>query len=99
MKTKIAVAAAIILLGASVFVFFKVRITIPEKKGPPKLGSPDFTEALDSTVLPPLPPKFGGEIKKLTVELEPIQGTLGQIPEFKWKTRDWDASDDDPRRP
>ena len=35
-----------------------------------------------------VPFRFTGKLKKLTVELEPIRGTLEQILEFKWKTRD-----------
>jgi arylsulfatase len=35
-----------------------------------------------------VPFRFTGRLKKLTVELEPIRGTLEQILEFKWKTRD-----------
>src|SRR5262249_43661539 len=42
-----------------------------EKKGPPKLGSPDFAESLDSKVLPPIPMKFGGEIKDTYANSKP----------------------------
>ena len=35
-----------------------------------------------------VPFRFTGKLNKLTVELEPIRGTLAQILEFKWKTRD-----------
>ena len=35
-----------------------------------------------------VPFRFAGKLAKLTVELHPIRGTLAQIIEFKWKTRD-----------
>ncbi len=35
-----------------------------------------------------VPFRFQGRLIKLTVELHPIRGTLAQINEFKWKTRD-----------
>ena len=35
-----------------------------------------------------VPFRFTGKLNKLTVELEPIKGTIAQILEFKWKTRD-----------
>ncbi len=35
-----------------------------------------------------VPFRFQGRLIKLTVELHPIRGTLAQIIEFKWKTRD-----------
>ena len=35
-----------------------------------------------------VPFRFSGKLAKLTVELHPIRGTLAQILEFKWKTRD-----------
>jgi hypothetical protein len=35
-----------------------------------------------------VPFRFQGKLAKLTVELQPIRGTLAQIIEFKWKTRD-----------
>ena len=35
-----------------------------------------------------VPFRFTGKLVKLTVELHPIRGTLAQILEFKWRTRD-----------
>jgi hypothetical protein len=35
-----------------------------------------------------VPFRFTGKLNKLTVELEPMKGTIAQIIEFKWKTRD-----------
>jgi len=35
-----------------------------------------------------VPFRFTGKLNKLTVEEGPIKGTLAQILEFKWKTRD-----------
>jgi arylsulfatase len=71
MKKKIVLPALLILIVAAILVFYFVPFTIPGKKGPPKLGSPDFTEALESNVLPPLPPKFGGVIKDTYAESKP----------------------------
>jgi arylsulfatase len=73
MKLKIILSAVLILVAAALIVFFFVPINVSKftQKGPPKLGSPDFTEALASNVLPPLPPKFGGEIKDIYTESKP----------------------------
>jgi arylsulfatase len=35
-----------------------------------------------------VPFRFTGKLVKLTVELKPIKGTIAQILDFKWKTRD-----------
>jgi arylsulfatase len=35
-----------------------------------------------------VPFRFTGKLSRLTVEEGPIRGTLAQILEFKWKTRD-----------
>jgi arylsulfatase len=35
-----------------------------------------------------VPFRFTGKLNKLTVEEGPIKGTLAQILDFKWKTRD-----------
>jgi hypothetical protein len=35
-----------------------------------------------------VPFRYTGKLVKLTVELNPIGGTLAQIIAFKWKTRD-----------
>jgi len=35
-----------------------------------------------------VPFRFTGKLNRLTVEEGPIKGTLAQILEFKWKTRD-----------
>jgi arylsulfatase A-like enzyme len=55
----------LLIVGAAVFFFFvPIDVTKLTRKGPETLGAPNFTEALESKVLPPLPPKFGGEIKE-----------------------------------
>ena len=41
------------------------------KGGPPQPGSADYTEPLASKALPPVPPKFGGEIKPVAKESKP----------------------------
>jgi arylsulfatase len=35
-----------------------------------------------------VPFRFQGKLVKLTVELHPLKGTLAQIIDFKWRTRD-----------
>ncbi len=35
-----------------------------------------------------VPFPFQGKLVKLTVELRPLKGTLAQIVDFKWRTRD-----------
>ena len=71
MKKKSVLAAVLILAVAAVVVFFFVPINIGGKKGLTKFGSPEFIEALESEVLPPLPPRFGGEIKDTFSESKP----------------------------
>ena len=73
MNKKVVLIACLILIGAALIVFFFVPLNVTKltEKGPPKLGSPDFTESLDSKVLPPLPPKFGGEIKDIYSQSKP----------------------------
>jgi len=62
MKRKI-VLSGIVILVALVAAAFLVPITIGGREGAAKPGSPAYTEALNSKALPPVPPKFGGEIK------------------------------------
>jgi arylsulfatase len=74
MSKKLAILISFLVgVGAALLVFFFVPLNVTRltEKGPAKLGSPDFTESLDSKVLPPLPPKFGGEIKPVYSESKP----------------------------
>ena len=63
MKRKIVLAAALVVAAVVVIVAYTVPITVGGKGGPPQLGSADYAGPLASTALPPVPPKFGGEIK------------------------------------
>ena len=63
MKRKIVLAAALVVAAAVVIVAYAVPITVGGKGGPPQPGSADYAGPLASTALPPVPPKFGGEIK------------------------------------
>src|SRR5262249_40425415 len=71
MKKKIVWSTVLILVAGAVLAFFYLPITIGWRKDAPKPGSPDFTEPLESKVLPPLPPKFGGEIRDAATESKP----------------------------
>ncbi len=76
MKKTLWIALLTLVVGAVVgglIVFFFVPIDVSklEKKGPAKLGDPNFAEALDSKILPPMPPKFGGVIKDTYKESTP----------------------------
>ena len=62
-KRKIVLAAILILVAAAVIAAFTVPITVGGNKGAPQPGSPDYAEPLKSSAIPPVPPKFGGEIK------------------------------------
>ena len=62
------VLAAVLVLAAAVVAAFTVPITVGGKGGPPKPGSADYTEPLASSAIPPVPPKFGGEIKPVEKE-------------------------------
>ncbi len=68
MKRKIVLLAIVIALAAGVVGAFLVPITVGGKEGPAKPGAPAYTEALKSSALPPVPPKFGGEIKPVEKE-------------------------------
>jgi len=67
-KRKIVLLAIVIALAAGVVGAFLVPITVGGKEGPAKPGAPAYTEALKSSALPPVPPKFGGEIKPVEKE-------------------------------
>ena len=71
MKKKVVVTAVFIVAAACAVFYFFVPIDVGEKKRIAKIGSPDFAEALESKVLPPLPPKFGGVIKDTFNESRP----------------------------
>ena len=71
MKTKIILSALLVLVVGAIATFYLVPFSISGKNGPAKLGSPNFTESLESNVLPPMPPKFGGEIKDTYNESKP----------------------------
>jgi arylsulfatase len=76
MKKTVLLVIVTLVVGAvagALVVFFFVPIDVSklERKGPPKLGDPQFTEVLHSKVLPPLPMKFGGEIKDTYAESKP----------------------------
>jgi arylsulfatase A-like enzyme len=71
MSKKIAwLVGGLVIVVAAVLAAYFVPITVGGKGGPPKLGSPDYTEALQSKVVPPLPPKFGGVIKDTALQSE-----------------------------
>lgn len=70
MKKTMAIVGLLAVVTIVIVVFF-VPITVGTKKGAPKEGSPAFTEALTSRVLPPLPPKFGGVVKETYAESKP----------------------------
>ncbi len=59
----VALLAIPIVVAAAVIAAFTVPITVGGREGAAKLGSPDYTEALTSGALPPVPPKFTGEIR------------------------------------
>jgi arylsulfatase A-like enzyme len=62
-RRTVVLLAILIVVAAAVILAFTVPITVGGKGGAAKLGSPDYTEALTSHALPPVPPKFAGEIK------------------------------------
>ena len=55
--------AVLVLVAAVTVAAFVVPSTVGGKAGEAKPGSATYTEPLASNALPPLPPKFGGEIK------------------------------------
>jgi arylsulfatase A-like enzyme len=63
MKRKIVLAAVLVVAAAVVIVAYTVPITVGGKGGPPQPGSANYAGPLASTALPPVPPKFGGEIR------------------------------------
>jgi len=67
MRRKI-VLAAVLVVAAAVVAAFTVPITVGGKGGPPQPGSADYAAPLVSTAVPPVPPKFGGEIKPVEKE-------------------------------
>jgi arylsulfatase A-like enzyme len=69
--SKKAALFALVIAATAAAVFFFVPWTINEKKGPPKLGSADFAESLDSKILPPVPMKFGGKIGDTYADSKP----------------------------
>jgi arylsulfatase A-like enzyme len=71
MSKKIAwLVGGLVIVVAAVLAAYFVPIAVGGKGGSPKLGSPDYTEALQSKVIPPLPPKFGGVIKDTALQSE-----------------------------
>jgi arylsulfatase len=71
MRGKIVLPAILILVAAAVLAAFLVPITVGGREAPAKPGSPAYTESLLSKALPPLPPKFGGEIKQTAALSKP----------------------------
>ena len=63
MKRKVVLLAVLVVVAAAVIAAFTVPITVGGKHGPAEPGAPAYTEALKSSALPPVPPKFGGEVK------------------------------------
>jgi arylsulfatase len=59
----VAVVVAVALIAA-----FTVPITVGGKAGPPQPGSADYAAPLASSAIPPVPPKFAGEIKPVAKE-------------------------------
>jgi arylsulfatase len=67
MRRKV-VLATVLVVAAAVVAAFTVPITVGGKAGPPQPGSADYAAPLASTAVPPVPPKFGGEIKPVEKE-------------------------------
>jgi arylsulfatase len=63
MKRKTILGAGLALAAVTVVGAFFVPITVGGTGGEPKPGAPAYTETLKSGALPPLPTKFGGDIK------------------------------------
>jgi arylsulfatase len=68
---KIILPVLLAFVAGAVLAFFLLPLTIKLKEGPEKLGSPNFTEPLESNVLPPVPPTFGGVIKDTYANSKP----------------------------
>ena len=64
-----AVAGAVVAAGA--IAADTVPIPVSGQGGPPKPGSPTFTEAVPGNALPPAPPEFGGVIKEVAADSTP----------------------------
>ena len=67
MKLKLGLSALVIAVVAVLAAFF-VPITVGGKAGEATPGSPSYTEALKSGTLPPVPPRFEGELKPTALE-------------------------------
>jgi len=57
-----------IVVAAGLLAAFYLPITVGQKEGPAKPGSPAYTEALQSKDIPRAPPKFGGVIKDTALQ-------------------------------
>jgi len=59
------------LIITLLLVIFFIPITIGNKQKVATLGSPNYTETLNSTQIPPPPPEFGGVIKETATKSTP----------------------------
>jgi arylsulfatase A-like enzyme len=69
LKGATAAAAAAVAAGAAGAA--TVPTSVSGQGGPPKPGSPMYTEAVSTNALPPAPPKFGGVIKEVAADSTP----------------------------
>jgi arylsulfatase len=70
-KGKFILPVVLGLVVVSALAAFFVPITIGQPGGAAKPGSPAYVEPMQSKVLPPQPPAFGGEIKQTAGESKP----------------------------
>src|SRR5215510_6524981 len=68
MKKKIVVLAVVVLVAAVAIAAFTAPITVGGKASAAAPGTPAYTETLQSQAIPPVPPKFGGEVKSVVAD-------------------------------
>ena len=65
------IATASVVVGAAAFAAFTIPISVPSGGASEKVGSPHYSESLQGTSIPEMPPKFGGVIKDTAAESTP----------------------------